>query len=350
MSGSGLLSAYAPAGPTGIRAGDRLASLLAQAFDRAGVEVRDGDVLAISAAAVGSAAGLAQTCADAAQFRTLVDAASRRRLAERSVHGELVSVDLVPGGDEALVDAGLLRPASFPGTVVTALPDPPTIAAALRSSLRGYFRADIGIVLVTPDLRPGAAAGALRPLSTAGRVAAPQASAAAAALVLAADRPAAVVRTAEGPSDDHATSVTAVGCWFQPAAYEAARAAIGAHAIGQPAPSADAADDVGVRVERALDAVRQGAGRIVGEDAWTLDTHGAGSVVTIAPAPQPARSGAGGHPLLEATIGLGALCDRVLCALRIEGLHGDVDLEWGATGAPIGARIPITVDTHRTAQ
>lgn len=355
---SRLLTAFAPPGPGPVGPGDRVASLIAMAFDRAGIEARDGDVLTVDARTVAAAAGRERACASDEDFAALVAGAGAEPLAARTLGGRTVSVVRV--GQRALVDAGLARPASYPGTVVLPLPDAPAVATALAASLRTLLRARVDVVLTAPDARPGALPPAL--LAVGATLAAGPADAVAAAAGLAAGPgyPFAIVRAAapapgteaapgrsaaSGQTTDpgHAAdpAVPNAAAWFRPGAREAARAALGAPALAAPPPAGDGSDDVGARVGRAIATVRDAAASTVGEDAWLLAARGAGSLVAIESAPEPARSSAGGHPLLEATIGLGALTDRLLAALRIEGLHGTVHIEWGATGAPLAVRVEI---------
>lgn len=349
---SRLLTAFAPAGPGPITAGSRLASLLAHCFDRSGIDVRPGDVVAVSNSAVMSAAGQFADCdspqdfADCTAHRSAEVLAVRTVSSARGPHPTTRTLDRVNG--HLRINAGLEEPASYPARVPLPPGDPRGVAHALRSTLSAHLRAQVCLVLVE-------SAGASEPHCLASSCAQrPGAEctndhqvASSAALVLDAHHPVAIVRgDSHRPATTKATSTATVNAaevlrWLTPGPLEFARGILGAPPVPTPPTPQDASDDVPTRVNRAIRCARDCAQPLMGEDAWVIDVHNAGSRIEITPAPTPATRSAGGHPLVESSIGLGALLDRLQAALRIEALIGETTLTWTPRGAPSRAEVVI---------
>jgi coenzyme F420-0:L-glutamate ligase / coenzyme F420-1:gamma-L-glutamate ligase len=142
------------AGMPEVRAGDDLAHLLLEAVGRAGLELADGDVLAVTSKVVAKAEGRTVPLSDdpAARERVLAEtvAAETARVVAR--RGRLVIAETRTGlvGANALVDAS-----NAGGDQLVLLPaDPDASAARLRAAIEELDGHDVAVVVTDTLGRP----------------------------------------------------------------------------------------------------------------------------------------------------------------------------------------------------
>jgi coenzyme F420-0:L-glutamate ligase/coenzyme F420-1:gamma-L-glutamate ligase len=142
------------AGMAEVRAGDDLARLLLEAVGRAGLELADGDVLAVTSKVVAKAEGRTVPLPDdpAARERVLAEtvAAETARVVAR--RGRLVIAETRTGlvGANALVDAS-----NAGGDQLVLLPaDPDASAARLRAAIEELDGHDVAVVVTDTLGRP----------------------------------------------------------------------------------------------------------------------------------------------------------------------------------------------------
>lgn len=142
------------AGMPEVRAGDDLARLLLEAVGRAGLELADGDVLAVTSKVVAKAEGRTIVLPDdpAARERVLAEtvAAETARVVAR--RGRLVIAETRTGlvGANALVDAS-----NAGGNRLVLLPaDPDASAARLRAAIEQLAGHDVAVVVTDTLGRP----------------------------------------------------------------------------------------------------------------------------------------------------------------------------------------------------
>lgn len=373
---SRLLTAYAIPGIRQIGPGDDLAVEIAWAIANNRVQIKDGDILVIASKLIAKAEGRIRTATDRAEFEKLVAENSTGTVAARTfqtadgpamveiARTRIGTVQAAAGLDRSNTngaeEAVLLQPA-----------DPDAAAEQLRAALSERLGAQLGIIISDSTSRPWRAGVADIALGAAGievlddqrgqaddtgrrqsvtvRAVADE-IAAAADLVKGSSRglPAAVVRgmaahVRAGDSAGGARSLSREFSedWFRYGHVEAVHRSLGCRHLDVAPASADGDDDILTKVSRALAVVRRGAARTPGQSAWRLRVAGAGGQILISPADTPARSKAGGHPLLEATLGLGALVDRLQSALWCEDLQASTQYTWAENGSPTGARLSI---------
>jgi coenzyme F420-0:L-glutamate ligase/coenzyme F420-1:gamma-L-glutamate ligase len=149
MSASARLELIAVPGLPEVRPGDDLAALLVSALDRAGLDLRDGDVLAVSSKVVAKAEGRFAADRDAA-----VAAETLRVVAERLTgHGlaRIVASRSGPVLAAAGVDASNL-PDGAGGPALMLPADPDASARRLRAALAA--RARVGVIVTDTLGRP----------------------------------------------------------------------------------------------------------------------------------------------------------------------------------------------------
>jgi len=338
-----------------VRPGHDLGALVVDAVARAGLALRDDDVLVVASKVVAKAEGRSVRARGRA---AAVDAETVRVVAERTVPGGGTTRVVQSRSGPVLAAAGVDASDVEPGTVLLLPADPDASARALRARVAELTGRSPAVVVSDTTGRPwrvGVADVALgaaglralddvrgevdrfgRPLEVTVRAVADEV-AALGDLVKgkAAGTPVALVRglTSTGPSTStsgrgsgrEAADVGgpdgegAAGCtrtgdgdWFAHGHVEAVRAALGSPPGAVEAPPVDPSADTGrARVRRAL-AVAAGAGA----------PDGASATAT----PPPDASGAAGTAagtVVEVTgapLAVGALAERVRLALWAEGL------------------------------
>lgn len=367
---SRLLTVYAVTGIGAVAPGDQLGRLICSAIDRDRVEIKDGDVLVIASKVVAKAEGRLVQVADRAQFEDLVDRHSRGVVAARSFASPEgpAAVAIVRTSAGTVQAAAGLDQSNADGAVVLHPSDPDASAAELRSGLERYFGVRLGVIVSDSTSRPwrrgvfdfALGASGVRGLDSqrgrpddSGRTqqvterAVADEIAAAADLVKGAARglPVAVVRGVGDLLDPDQPGAAGLNRgededWFRHGHVEAVHAALGSAPASPPA-SADGDDDMLKRVSRALAAARGIRPRTPGQDHWRMRVTGAGSRILITPSGSGGGSEVGGHRLVEAAIGLGALVDRLHSALFAEDLGARVRYTWSSNGAPSGAELTI---------
>jgi coenzyme F420-0:L-glutamate ligase / coenzyme F420-1:gamma-L-glutamate ligase len=350
--------------------GDELLPVICSAIDRNRVEIKDGDILVIASKVVAKAAGRLAQAAGRAQFEELVDRHSHGVVAARSFSSQqgTATVAIVRTGAGTVQAAAGLDQSNADGSVVLHPSDPDGAAAELRAALERYFGVRLGVIISDTTSRPwrlgvsdfALGASGVRGLDSqrgrpddSGRIqqvterAVADEIAAAADLVKGAARglPVAVVRGLGDLLDPEHPGARELNReeaddWFRHGHVEAVHTALGSEPASPPA-SADGDDDMLKRVSRALAAARGIRPRTPGQDHWRMRVTGAGSRILITPSGSGGGSEAGGHRLVEAAIGLGALVDRLHSALFAEELGARVRYTWSSNGAPSGAELTI---------
>lgn len=379
---SRLLTAYAIPGIRQISPGDDLAVEISWAIANNRVQIKDGDILVIASKLVAKADGLIRTTADRTEFERLVTEHSIGTVAARTFHttagAATVAITRTPHGTVQAA-SGLdrsntgTRDSTGGGSVLLQPDDPDAAAEQLLAALSDRLGAQLGIVISDSTSRPWRAGVADIAIGAAGidvlddqrgrpddsgrrqgvtvRAIADE-IAAAADLVKGAARglPAAVVRgmgahvrTGGGSARELVRDFAED--WFRYGHVEAVHRSLGCQRLDVAPASADGDDDILTKVSRALAVVRRGTARTPGQSAWRMRVAGAGGQILISPADTPARSSAGGHPLIEATLGLGALVDRLQSALWCEDLQASTQYTWADNGSPTGARLSIELAT-----
>lgn len=367
---SRLLTAYAVPGIGRITPGTDLGRELGGAIRSSGLDLKDGDVVVVASKIVAKAEGALATAASRADVEALIAARTRHTVARRRYgSGTTVSIVRTPAGTVQAA-AGLDRSNTEDAQDVILHPeDPDASAEALRASLADRFGVRAAVIVSDTTSRPwrvgvgdfALGCAGLEPLDSqqglpddAGRVqevtvrAVADAIAQAADLVKGAARglPAAVVRgmgahVRTGGANARELVRDFAEDWFRYGHVEAVHQSLGCQRLDVAPASADGDDDILTKVSRALAVVRRGAARTPGQSAWRMRVAGAGGQILISPADTPARSSAGGHPLIEATLGLGALVDRLQSALWCEDLQASTQYTWADNGSPTGARLSI---------
>lgn len=370
---SRLLTVYAPRGIARIAAGDDLGDIICRALAADRIDLRSGDVLVVASKVVAKAEGAVEPAPDRRAFERRVEAESahlvaQRRFGARSrvqiVRTRTGSVQAAAGLDRSNLDGD--------GTGVLLQPrDPSASARALRDEVRRRFGASVGVIVSDSAARPwrvgvsdfalGASgvrcADSQRGLpDDSGRTQTTTVRAVADAVAQAADLvkgsarglPVAVVRGVSELVDEDCEGVAELvrplaEDWFRHGHVEAVHAALGCDPAGVDPQAADGEDDVLTRVTRALAVARASDPRTPGQDSWRLRASGSGSRIDIARAEAPAEPSTGGHPLVEAAVGLGALVERVRTALWAEDLDATTRWTWDAQGAPAGAALLVSL-------
>ncbi|WP_349828705.1 coenzyme F420-0:L-glutamate ligase [Brevibacterium litoralis] len=384
---SGLLTAIAVPGIDRIHSGDDLVRAIATALDRARIQPKHGDTVVVASKIVAKAEGATERAAFRADFEDLVTDHSRGTVASRRYgrrpDGGVVTTRVVRTRLGTVQAAAGLDRSNTEGAddEVLCLPvDPDASAARLRSGLQAWFRVDLAVLVTDTVSRPwrqgvsdvvlgaagfevlhslrGVADDAGRPMAVTVRALADEV-AAAADLVRGASGglPVAVVRGLAEHVGDRFERVPGASAgadlvrdpatdWFRWGHVEAIQRSLGATEDVDPAPHGDGEDDLLARVTRALQVTRAGRDRTPGQAHWRLQVTGAGALVRITPAPEadrPREASTGGHPLVEAALGLGALVDRLHTALFAEDLVGSAQFHWGTSGIPTGADVQVRV-------
>jgi len=153
-----------------VRSGDDVAALLLQALGRAGLALRDGDVIAIAQKIISKAEGRQVRLAEvipSAQAEALAAAAGKdARLVELILRESTAVSRVAPGvlivrhrlgftSANAGIDRSNVETAAGPEEAVLLLPlDPDASAAALREALRATTGATVGVVITDSHGRP----------------------------------------------------------------------------------------------------------------------------------------------------------------------------------------------------
>jgi len=153
-----------------VRSGDDVAALLLQALGRAGLALRDGDVIAIAQKIISKAEGRQVRLAEvipSAQAEALAAAAGKdARLVELILRESTAVSRVAPGvlivrhrlgftSANAGIDRSNVETAAGPEEAVLLLPlDPDASAAALREALRAATGATVGVVITDSHGRP----------------------------------------------------------------------------------------------------------------------------------------------------------------------------------------------------
>ncbi|GAA2007997.1 coenzyme F420-0:L-glutamate ligase [Brevibacterium samyangense] len=371
---TGLLTAIAVTGIPRITPGTDLVREIAFAIDRDRLALKPGDVLVIASKIVAKAEGALAEAPDRAAFEALVDAHSRGTVAARTYGraGSRLTTKVVRTAAGTVQAAAGLDRSNAGGRVILHPADPDASAAALRQGLEDYFRTSLAVLLTDTSSRPwrqgvsdlviGASGFRVldsrrgepddegRTQSVTVRGIADEVAAAADLVKGSAEGlPVAVVRGVAEFVDASAAGARTLSRpveedWFRWGHVEAIHRGLGASGEVRPAPHGDAGDDLLTRVERVLHVVRAGDGRTPGQDHWRLRIEGSGARITLSPTAVPGASTAGGHPLVEAAVGLGALVDRIHTALFAEDLRASVRYHWADTGIPLGADVSIELE------
>lgn len=380
---SRLLTAFAVPGVGRIVPGTDLGRELGGAIRASGLDLKDGDVVVVASKIVAKAEGAIRTAQTRAEVEALVAERTRHTVARRRfASGATVSVVRTPAGTVQAA-AGLDRSNTESAADVVLHPeDPDASAAALLRDLTARFGVRLGVIVSDTTSRPwrvgvgdfALGCAGIDPLDTqrglpddSGRLQEVTVRAVADAIAQAADlvkgaarsRPVAIVRgvgeQVRGATGDSGPGAAGLARpldddWFRTGHIESAWAALGVDPA-DPAlvpPSGDGSDDILARTTRALAVARAGDARTPGQGSWRLTVTGSGALIHIRPRPDAARSGAGGHPLVEAAVGLGALVERLATALSAEDLRSTAAWLWEESGAPGGADVRIALDPTRS--
>lgn len=373
---SRLLTAYAIAGIEAVRPGADLLALLCQAIDRNRIEIKDGDVLVVASKVVAKAEGRLRPVRTRAEFEELVAEHSTGTVAARSFNaaGRRAEVRVARTRSGTVQAAAGLDRSNADGQVVLHPADPDRAAQALRAGFERYFGVQVAVVVSDSTSRPwrrgvfdfALGVAGLRGLDSqrglpddSGRIqrvterAVADEIASAADLVKGSARglPLAVVRGMGEHLDQAAPGAQDLNRpvaedWFRAGHVEAVHAALESAGLAHPPMSASGDDDILTRVSRALAVARGRAGRTPGQDYWRLRVDGAGARILIQRSGTPGLSQAGGHPLVEAALGLGSLVERLHTALHAESLRARVRYDSAEDGSPTGAALAIELDVE----
>lgn len=330
--------------PGTVTHGTDLARILITTIDNARVSIKDGDVIAIDNKLASIAQGGVQTGVGAEEFTRATKDHSVETIAARTYGYPPSTMRLVRTPHNTVeLNAGI---SIDNGSLILPLNDPRATAEQLHESFRREYGVRLGLVLTTSIPHPFRHGQRPASLASAGiesqRVADEIACAAALTDI---DMGFAVVRgTDAGLADDPGAHDTLgpFAEWFAHGAAESVYIALGIDPEKAPPLSGDDTDDILTKVTRAISAVRLGPARTPGENAWRIRPAGSGSRIEIDPAKVELTSHAGGHPMMEATVGLGALVDRLTTALAVEQLDVTVTYVWGERGTSEGAHLDVS--------
>ena len=319
---------------------DRTAALIAADIDRARVEIRDDDIIAVRADFVSACQGRLLP-ADSPDVETSVAEATRALIASRTFNGTPVRLTFTSNGTVEFNGGHRAKGQ----TVIAPVRHPHRWAAGAGAWLRSYFSADIGVVIfqdLPHPFRRGQRAGSLASYGVVDQRTADHAAATAA--LTAEESTLAIIRAhssspvvPDAPTEHPAETFDETGGlapWFRLGWAEACQSALGAHPEGLRPISGTRHDDILAHVSRAIATVRSGPARVPGEDGWRFVPMGSGARVLIEPATQTTVE----DP--RATIGLGALVERFSSALWIEGLRADTHVRTDGSGADVRIIVP----------
>lgn len=319
---------------------DRAAALIAADIDRARVEIRDDDIIAVRADFVSTCQGRVLQ-AGSPEVEASTAASTRTLVASRSFNGAPVRLTLTVNGTVEF--NGGHRTSGE--AVIAPVHKPHQWAADACAWLRSYFLADIGVVIfqdLPHPFRHGQRAASLASYGVVGQRIADHAAGTAA--LTAEDSTLAIIRAhssrpvvsdaaAERPAESF-DEVGGLAPWFRLGWVEACQSALGAHPEGLRPLSGTHHEDILAHVSRAIATVRSGPARVPGEECWRFLPMGSGARVLI----EPATSAAVTDP--RAALGLGALVERFNSALWVEGLGADTEVRTDGGGADVRIVVP----------
>jgi coenzyme F420-0:L-glutamate ligase/coenzyme F420-1:gamma-L-glutamate ligase len=345
------LQAWGVGGVGEVAAGDDLAGLLLAGLAATGLELADGDVLAVSSKVVSKALGLTV----AAPTRDGAIAEQTVRVVAERVTPRGVTRIVESRSGPVLAAAGVDNSNVAPGTVLVLPPDPDGAARALRSDLARRTRCTIGVLVtdtmgrpwrdgqvdaalgaaglaVTDDLR-GGTDGYGNPLEVTVRAVADELAALADLVKGKLDqRPAALVRglgalvtSADGPGAA-ALLRTGPGDWFRYGHVEAVRAAVGVPPGTPGVPLVPLAP--GAARERLARAVSVAQA----SPHWPVDAR-------VAVVPEGVRIEVPPDAGTGALLSLGALAQRVIALASAEGVVAEASVYDAAPGSLL-IRVP----------
>lgn len=331
------IAAEPPANPLDSQ---RAAALIASDIDRARVQIRDDDIIAVRSDFASACQGRIYPAGSSAA-RASISTGSRALVASRTFSSSPVRLTLTNNGTvefnggHRAADGRVIAPPAKPGEW----------AADIGSWMRSYFSAEIGIVIVHDlphPFRQGQRAASLASYGVVDQRTADHAAATAA--LTSREATVAIIRAnsidpvvPEAEAESPAQSFEEVGGlapWFRLGWAEACQSALGAHPEGLRPISGTQHDDILAHVSRAIATVRSGPARVPGEERWRFVPMGSGARVLIEPVNYDALSDT------RTAISLGALADRFASALWIEGLRADIHIRTDGTGADIRIIVP----------
>lgn len=329
--------------PGHVTKGTDVARIVASTIDQARVGIKDGDVIVIDATLVAVSQSGVQTGVSAEDFARAVHTHSLTPVAARTYGYPPSTMRLVRTPHNTVeLNAGLHIDK---GNLILPVNSPDDTAAHLHEQLRREYGVRLGLILSTTlphPYRQGQRPASLAHVGIETQKRADEIACAAALTDI--EHKCAVVRGTDAGLTDTPPAKDPLGpfaSWFHHGSAESVYIALGIDPDKTPAPSGDDSDDVLTKVTRAITAVRLGPARTPGENAWRIRPAGAGSWIEIEPAHIDLTSHAGGHPLMEATVGLGGLVERLTTALAVEGLRASATYSWGAKGTSEGAQVDV---------
>ena len=330
--------------PGTITQGADLARILITTIDNARVSIKDGDVIAIDHKLVAIALHGTTSGAGAEEFAQAIRDHSRETIAARTYGYPPSTMRLVRTPHNTVeLNAGI---SVTNGTLILPLDDPQASAEKLHDTFRREYGVRMGLVLTTSlphPFRHGQRPAALASVGIESQRTADEIASAASLTDISMGL--AVIRGTDAGMTNEAIDHDTLGPfadWFAHGSAESVYLAMGIDPQKTPALSGDDTDDILTKVTRAISAVRLGTPRTPGENAWRIRPAGSGSRIEIDPANIELTSHAGGHPMMKATVGLGALIDRLTTALAIENLDVSVDYVWGERGTTEGAHVDVS--------
>lgn len=330
--------------PGTITRGANLPRALISTIDQARVGIKDGDAIVVDTKLVSLSLNGSRSGLSAEDFAQVTREYSVTPVAARTFGYPPSTMRLVrTPHDTVELNAGITVEN---GTLILPLDNPQAHAEGIHEQLRREYGVRLGLVLSTTlphPFRQGQRPAALASVGIDSQRTADEIASAAALTGI--DLGFAVVRGTDAGMADAPRPQDPLGPyaqWFKLGSAESVYVAMGIAPDKAPALSGDDSDDVLTRVTRAITAVRLGPARATGENAWRISPAGSGSRIDIQPSKVEPTSQSGGHPLMEATVGLGALIDRLLTALHVEGLNGSVSYLWEKSGTCDGAAIDVS--------
>lgn len=373
MTDSRLVSLFALPGLPEVAAGDDLGMLLARALRETRISLRDGDIVAVASKIVAKAEGRTADVSGRADHEGLVTDQSTRVVAERISAAGTTQVVRSKAGP-VMAAAGIDTSNVESGKVLLLPEDADRSARVLRASLAERTGADVGVLITDTASRPWRVGVSDFTLGAAGVTVLDDlrghpdskgtalkmtvralADELAGAADLVKDKtlglPVALIRGLDSAhrSDDGPGAGALVrdndDDWFRYGHVEAVRASLGVRTGEVPSPPIDSGvDDLPSRVKRAIHVATAGTSPLSGTAGWVMRPIASGAAIRVTMAQHAdglVNAPRGAHPMMVATVGLGALLQRLDAALWAEDLRGDHVVDWRQDGLVDHATVTI---------
>lgn len=378
MTESRLVSLFALPGIPEVGAGDDLGLLVDRALRDQRITLRDGDIVAVASKIVAKAEGRTADVAGRADHEGLVTEQSTQVVAERVSSVGTTQVVRSKAGP-IMAAAGIDSSNVGEGKVLLLPEDADASARVLRRRLAERTGADVGVLITDTASRPWRVGVSDFALGAAGFTVLddlrgrPDSSGAtlkltvraladelAGAADLVKDKtlglPVALIRgldrhvSAGGAARSHGPGARVLvrsreDDWFRYGHVEAVRASMGVRTGEVPSQPLDSGvDDLPSRVKRAIAVAAGGTSPVSGTAGWVMRPIASGAAVRVTMAQHAdglVKAPEGAHPAMVATVGLGALLQRLDSALWAEDLRGDHDIDWRPDGLVDHATVTI---------